>query len=1085
MNLTGKRRVAVLAMLALTFAVGHARAQGVTTGALAGVVLDAQKQAVPGASVIALHEPSGTRYETTSRADGRFTLPGLRVGGPYSVTASLSGFQPQTLKDVVVNLGTEADIELTLGQAALTEEVTVTAQTSEVFNAARTGAATTVTREALQVLPTVRDRVNDFARLSPQYTGGNFGGSFVGQDNRLNNITVDGSYFNNSFGLAGQPGERTGVTPISMATIEEIQVNVAPYDVRQGNFVGAGVNMITRSGTNTFRGSAYYWFRDNDLVGTEAKGNTYNPGTFDARRFGGWVSGPIVKDKLFFFGSYEDDKVTGPGTTFRANRGGETVGGNVTRVLASDLDALSSFLQSSFGYETGPYQDYDFATPAKRYLAKLDYNLNDRNKISVRYTQLDSNTDVLLSDSSSLGFGSRRTRTTGLNFQNSNYRILENIKSGVAEWNSIIGTNMSNSLIVGYTENDESRESLGTFFPMADILESGSVYTTFGFEPFTPNNELRYKTFQIQDSFTWNRGNHAFTFGATAQRYESENVFFPGSQSVYVYNSLADFYTDARDYLANPNRATSPITLRRFQVRWNNIPGQEKPIQPLEVWYTGLYAQDEWQVARNVKLTYGLRMDVPFFGETGFQNANADALTFRDENGQPVQYQTAKLPDANILWSPRVGFNWDVTGNRSTQVRGGTGVFTGPPAYVWISNQIGNTGVLTGFEQLDNTRLRPWNPNPDTYKPTNVTGAPASSYELALTDSDFKFPQTWRTNFAVDQRLPGGFIGTGEFIYNRDVNGIYYINANLPAAQTAFVGADNRQRWTSNRIHSNVSNAIVLKNQNEGRSWSASASLQKTFRQGMFKTAYTYYTAENTVDPGSIASGSWFGNPVSGDPNNPGLGYSAQGQRFFVAGSYRLEYLKFGATTFSAFFEGLTQGAASYTFSGDLNGDGGTNNDLVYVPRNTSEMNFVAITGSVPFTAEQQAAAWEAYINQDEYLSSRRGQYAERGGRVGPWVWRLDFAVAQDLFTNLGGGRHSLQFRADILNFTNLLSSDWGVGQRLINSQPLISRGADSQGRASYQMRVVNNQLLSKSLESTASETDVYRVQFSLRYSFN
>jgi hypothetical protein len=1085
MKLTVRRTLALLAFCALLLPAGLAHAQGVTTGSITGIVVDAQKQVVPGASVVAVHEPSGTRYEATTRADGRFSLPGMRVGGPYSVTASLTGFQPQTVKDVIVSLGVASDLELALGQAAVTEEVTVTAQTSEIFSSARTGAATTVNREALQTLPTVTDRINDFARLSPQYTGGAFGGSFVGQDNRLNNITVDGSYFNNSFGLAGQPGDRTGVTPIAAAAIEEIQVNVAPYDVRQGNFVGAGVNMITRSGTNKFRGSAYYWFRDNDLVGTEAKGLTYNPGTFDARRFGGWVSGPIVKDKLFFFGSYEDDELNGPGTTFRANAGGEPVGGNVTRVLASDLDALSSYLSSNFKYDTGPYQDYDHGTPAKRYLAKLDYNLNDRNKISLRYTQLDSNTDVLLSDSSSLGFGSRRTRTTGLNFQNSNYRILENIKSGVAEWNSIIGTNMSNSLIVGYTENDESRESLGSFFPMVDVLEQGSVYTTFGFEPFTPNNELRYKTFQIQDSFTWNRGKHAFTFGATAQRYESENVFFPGSQSVYVYSSLADFYTDANDYLANPNRTTSPITLRRFQVRWMNIPGLEKPLQPLEVWYTGLYAQDEWQATRNVKVMYGLRLDVPFFGETGFQNANADALTFRDENGQPVQYQTAKLPDANILWSPRVGVNWDVTGDRTTQVRGGTGVFTGPPAYVWISNQIGNTGVLTGFAQLDNTKLRPWNPNPNAYKPTDVTGQPASSYELALTDPNFKFPQVWRTNLAVDRKLPWGLIGTGEFIYNRDVNGIYYINANLPAAQTSFVGADVRPRWTSNRIHSNVSNAIVLKNQDVGRSWSGSASLQKTFRQGMLRSAYTYYEAKNTVDPGSIASGSWFNNRHSGDPNDPGLAYSAQGQRFFVAGSYRFEYLKFGATTFSGFFEGYSQGNASYYFSGDLNGDGGTGNDLVYVPRDTSEMNFVPITGSVPFTAAQQAAAWEAYINQDSYLGSRRGQYAERNGVTLPWVWRLDFAVAQDLFKDVGSNRHSLQVRADILNFTNLLNSDWGVGQRLVNTQPLISRGADAEGRAQYQLRVVNNQLLSKSLESTAGQSDVYRVQFSLRYSFN
>ncbi len=948
MKPTVRTRLALLALCALLWPIGHASAQGVTTGSLTGLVYDAQKAPVPGASVVAVHVPSGTRYEATSRADGHFSLPGLRVGGPYSVTATLTGFQPTTLKDVVVNLGVEADLVLNLGTAALTEEVTVTAQSSEVFSAARTGAATTVSREALQTLPTVRDRINDFARLSPQYTGGAFGGSFVGQDNRLNNITIDGSYFNNSFGLGGQPGDRTGVTPVSSAAIEEIQVNVAPYDVRQGNFVGAGVNMITRSGTNQFRGSAYYWFRDNDLVGTEAKGLAYNPGTFDSRRYGVWASGPIIKDKLFFFGSIEDDKLTQPGTTFRANTGGETVAGNVTRVLASDLDQLSSFLNSNFQYDTGGYQDYDFEIPARRYLAKLDYNLNDRNKISVRYTQLDSKTDQLTSDSSSLGFGSRRTRTTALNFQNSNYKILENIKSGVAEWNSIISNNMANSLIVGYTYQDESRESVGEFFPMVDILNAGTTYTTFGFEPFTPNNELRYKTFQIQDSFTWNRGNHAFTFGATAQRYTSENVFFPGSQSVYTYNSLADFYTDANDYLANPNRATSPVTLRRFQVRWNNIPGQEKPTQPLGVWYTGLYAQDEWQLTNRVKVSYGLRMDVPFFDETGFQNASADALTFRDEGGNPVQYQTAKLPDANILWSPRVGFNWDVTGTRSTQVRGGTGVFTGPPAYVWISNQIGNTGVLTGFEQFDNVKTRPWNPNPDAYKPASVTGDPASSYELALTDPDFKFPQTWRTNIAVDQKLPGGLIGTGEFLYNRDVNGIYYINANLPAAQTSFVGADSRPRYTSNRIHSNVSNAVVLKNQDVGRSWTLSASLQKSFRKGMFKTAYTYYDAQNTVDPGSIAFGSWNNNQHPGDPNNPGLAYSAQGHRFFAAGSYRVEYLKFGATTFSAFFEGYSQGVSSYVFSGDLNGDGGTTNDLIYVPRDESEMNFVPITGSVP-----------------------------------------------------------------------------------------------------------------------------------------
>ncbi len=1089
MNPTCLRRFALVALLAL-LAVASVNAQGVTSGSITGTVNDPQNQPVPGATVVAVHEPSGSRYEGTSRGDGRFSLFGLRVGGPYTVTASLSGFQPKPQREVIVNLGTATDLVLVLSNVAVSEEVTVTAQSSDVFSSARTGAATTVAREALATLPTIGDRINDFARLTPQFMNngpGGFSGSFAGMDNRMNNITVDGSYFNNSFGLAGQPGDRTGVAPITMEALEELQVNVAPYDVRQGNFVGAGVNSVTRSGGNQFRGSAYYWFRDDGLAGTEAKGLPVNPGTYNFDKWGGWVSGPVINDKLSYFMSFEDEALTQPGTTFRANSGGEAVAGSVTRVLASDLNSLSSYLDQNFGYDTGPYQDYSFETPATRFLAKLNYNLNDRNKISVRYNQLDSITDVLLSNSSSLGFGTRRSNSTGLNFQNSNYQILENIRSVIGEWNSVIGPNKANTLIAGYTYQDESRASRGEFFPMADILEQGTVYTTFGFEPFTPNNELRYKTFQVQDNFTWNRGSHAFTFGASVERYESENVFFQGAQSVYTYNSLADFYTDANDYLANPNRTTSPITLRRFQVAWINIPGMEKPIQPLEVWYTGLYAQDEWQVNPRLKLTYGLRLDVPVFGDTGFPNELADALTFRDEDGNPVQYQTGELPDSNILWSPRIGFNWDVDGARNTQVRGGTGVFTGRPAYVWISNQVGNTGVLTGFEQLDNTRLRPWNPNTSAYKPTNVTGAPAASYALAVTNPDFKFPQVWRSNLAVDRKLPWGMIATVEGLYTRDVNGIYYINANLPAAQTSFVGADNRPRWTANRIHSNISTAVVLKNQNEGYSYNVAASLKKSYRAGFVQAAYSYSQARNTVDPGSIAAGSWTGNQIAGDPNNPDVTYSAQGHRAFIAGSHRFDWLNFGATTFGFFFEGTNQGTASYVHAGDLNGDGSTVNDLVYVPRDQSEMNFQAFTaGGRTFTAAEQAAAWDAYINQDSYLSTRRGQYAERNGVLLPMVWRLDFNISQDLFTNLGGKRHSLTLRADFLNFTNLLNSDWGVGQRLVNNQVLTNPGVDAQGRATYRLRVVNNELMNKSLETTTLfPRDVYQLQFSIKYSFN
>lgn len=1070
-------------------------AQGVTTAGLNGLILDQIGEALPSANIIAVHVPSGTTYGANSRVDGRFYIPGMRVGGPYTVTVSYVGFEKQVQENIFLTLGVSTDTKFTMREKNIEiGEVTVFAQRDAIFSSDRTGAATSVGIEALQTLPTISRRIGDFTRLTPQASGS----SFAGQDNRLNNITVDGSYFNNSFGLAGQPGDRTGVSPISLDAIEQVQVNIAPYDVRQGNFVGAGVNTVTKSGTNEFSGSAYYQFRNESLVGTKAKDLDFVQGTFNYSQVGLRLGGPILQNKLFFFLSFEKDALTEPGTTYMANTGGQPIVGNTTRVLASDLDALSSFLKSKFGYETGSYQGYDHKTPATRFIFKLDYNLDDRNKLTVRYNHLDSETDVLLSNSSSLGFGSRRSSLSALNFQNSNYSIMENIRSVIGEWNSRIGDNMSNNLIIGYTFQDESRGSRGSFFPMVDILNGGSTYTSFGFEPFTPNNELRYSSLQFQNNFTIYGDKHNFTFGVSAEKYKSENIFFPGSQSVYVYNSLADFYTDANAYL---NGTTSPVTLRRFQVRWSNQPGMEKPIQPLEVFYTGIYAQDEWQVTRDLKWTFGIRFDVPFFGDTGFKNAAVDNLTFRDENGNAVKYATDKLPDANILFSPRVGFNWDVSGDRSTQVRGGTGIFTGRPAYVWISNQIGNNGVLTGFAQLDNTKLRPFNPDPNKYKPNpaTITGAPASSYELAFTNPNFDFPQIWRTNFAVDQRLPFGLVGTTELLYSRDVNGIYYINANLKPASTKFTGADNRPRWTTgNRINSNITSAIVLKNQSEGYSYSLSASLEKPFSNGLFaKVAYNYGVSKNTVDAGSIAFGSWNNNQHSGDPNNPGVGFSTNysGHRVFATVSYRKEYFDFGATTISLFWEGYSPGTGTFAFSGDLNGDGGTSNDLIYIPRNAAEMNFEQFTATTAgvtktFTVQDQIAAFEAYINQDKYLSANRGKYAERNAVLLPMVYRVDLGIVQELFTNILNKRNSLQFRADVLNFGNLLNKDWGVSQRFVaasfgNIQPLIARGADAQGKALYRLRNIGNDLISSTLEQNLLASDVWRIQFSLRYTFN
>jgi len=1101
-------RVASFALVLLfSTMAGSLRAQ-VTTATLSGTVSQAGGAPLGGVSIVAVHQPSGTRYTATTRQDGRYSIPGMRVGGPYRVSASLIGRQTATRDNITLTLGVATPVDFSLAEAAVAiEGITATAEAADhVISPERTGAATSVTRETIEATPTISGRIEAVARLTPQYSGGM---TFGGQDNRLNNITVDGSYFNNSFGLGGQPGDRTGVAPISLQAIEQVQINIAPYDVRQGNFVGAGVNTVTRSGTNEFRGSIYHQFRDEGLVGTEAGSAEVNPGTFNFRQWGGWLSGPIIRDRLFFFANYENDKLAEPGTIFRARAANETVGGSVTRVLESDLTSLSEYLRTNFDYETGPFQGYEHATPATRALLKLDYNINDNHKLSFRYNHLDSNTDVLVSTSSSLGFGRGSSVSGGrgtnfLNFQNSNYQILENIRSFVGEWNARFGDTWANNLIAGYTFQDESRDSRGTIFPFVDILSGGSTYTSFGFEPFTPNNELRYKSYQFQNNLTRFGIAHTLTFGISAERYESENVFFPGSQSSYVYNSLQDFYTDANDFLANPNRTSSPVALRRFQVRWSNIPGQEKPIQPLEVLYGGIYGQDEWAVRDNLRLTFGARIDVPWFGDTGFHNPAVDAMTFEDENEAAVQYRTDKLPDPNPLFSPRFGFNWDVRGDANTQVRGGTGVVTGRPAYVWISNQIGENGILTGFEQRDNIAAgtlisaggRPFNPNPDTYKPSTVSGAPASSYALALTDPDFKFPQVWRSNLAVDQRLPFGLIGTAEFLYSRDVNGVYYINANLSDPTATFSGPDNRPRWTgSNRINSAITSAIVLKNQNEGYSYHISGTLERPFTSGLqAKVGYAYGVAKNTIDPGSVASGSWTNNPHSGDPNNPGVAFSANspGHRMFGSVTYRTDLLKVGNTSITLYGERRTAGNASYVYSGDLNGDGGTSNDLLYIPADASEMNFQTFTqDGVTFTAAAQAEAFERFIQDDPYLREHRGQYAERGAAFLPMTTFFDLNLTQDIARNIAGRRNALQFRVDVQNFGNLLNSDWGVGRRFVSVSPLVvpttAQGgpADAQGRAQYRLRVVNGQLVNSATEATAGISDVYRVQFTLRYTFN
>jgi hypothetical protein len=1102
--------------LSLCLVVHTAQAQGVTTSSMNGYVTDSKGDILPGATVVAVHTPSGTQYGVSSNTEGRFNIPAMRVGGPYKLTISFVGYKEQVIENISLNLGNATTLNVKLpDESTELGEIEVIADRNDTFSSDRTGAATNISTETINSLPTINRSINDFTRLTPQANGR----SFSGQDSRFNNISIDGSIFNNSFGLSDQPGGRTGQSPISLDAIQEIQVNLAPYDVRQAGFTGAGINAITRSGTNDFSGSLFYTFRNQGLLGKEARGAEVIANNFNTYQTGFRLGGPIIKNKLFFFVNGEFERETAPATPFLASRPGLT-GTNVTRVLASDLDALSSYLSDNFNYQTGPYEGYDFQVRSDKLLAKLDYNINKNHRASIRYSYFTSENDVLVSNSSSLGRGSRRGTINSLNFANSNYAQTETIHSVVAELNSTFGGKMSNNLIVGYTYQNEDRGQKGSSFPLVEILGNTDNinYTTFGFEPFTPSNQLNYSTFQLQDNFTYYANKHTITAGFNLERLSFENVFFPGSQGVWVFNTLADWYTAADAYIANPSITTSPVPVNRFQYRFSALPGGAEPVQPTKVTYTGLYVQDEYAVNSRFNLTYGVRLDIPFFGDTGFRNQAVEGLDFRDADGETYQTRTDKLPDPKVLISPRVGFNWDVFGNKTTQVRGGTGIFTGRPPFVWISNQIGNNGVLTGFIEQDNTTAYPFRPDPTTFLPSDPSAFLPTTVQLASTDPNFRFPQIWRTNIAVDQKLPWGLIGTVEFIFNQNVNGIQYINGNLEESTSNFPGPDDRPRFPGMgangllsgtalnqaiRVNDNISDNTTLTNTSEGYSYSLTFQLEKAFKKGFYaKVAYNYAQSRDLLSAGSIASGSFTGIRSVRGNNLPDLSFSNNDQRHRIisALSYRKEYGKFGATEFSLFYSAFNQGRYTYTYNGDMNGDGIFGNDLLFIPNDVADLNFEA-NGAI--TPAQQASAFNAFINADPYLREKRGDYVDRNGAFLPWLSRIDISVVQEFFINLGEKRNTIQFRADILNFGNMLNSDWGVSQSLIQASPLIARGVVTQanvdaglhpaerlGQPRYRMQTTNLNgitvpVLANNTRFNADIGQVWQLQFSIRYIFN
>jgi hypothetical protein len=1080
----------------------------VTTSALTGVVKTENGEELPGATIEAIHAPSGTKYFATTNDKGRYAIPAIRPGGPYTIKVTYIGYKNFETSNVNAALGSSANVSVVLvEEISALDEVVVTASRSSVFSKDRTGAAQQFSNRELNAVPVIGSRsINSITKYNPNGDGRSFGG----QDSRLNNFTIDGSVFNNGFGLGSdsQAGGRTGSTAISLDAIEQLQINIAPFDVRQSGFVGSGINAVTRSGTNETEGSVYHSFRNNKstFIGTNAGDVTITPPTFDEKVWGTRFGTSIVKDKVFFFGNFETVENIRPATNWTST-GSPIAGTQISLPTFEQMSTLSNFMQNRFNYATGPWENFNAESLSQKFLARIDWNINDNHKLTARYVHHDSSADELISNSASLGVGNRRTNPNSMSFRNSGYTIEDNTRSVVLELNSKLSETWHNNFIFGYDKQIENRGTLGAMFPTIDIRNNGSNAANFislGLDPFTPGNKLDYSTLHFTNNMTKYLGNHTIVVGANFERFASNNLFFPGSNGVFVFNSLDDFYAAANESADNGFAPSVNNLPSRFQFRYSALPGAAEPMQQLRANKLDLYAQDEIKVNDDFKLTLGLRATSVWFKNTALENPAVSDLSFLD--GQ--QFNTGDMAEQQFLFEPRMGFNWDVNGNGNTQLRGGSGIFTGRPPLVFLSNAVGNNGVLTGFIDVSGAALAAggygFTPNPNEYFIPDTPTLP-STFDLAFTDRNFKFPQVWKTNIAVDQKLPFGFIGTAELIYNQNINAINYYNANLDAPVGTFAGPDNRPRYARNdagvRINDNVSNAIVLTNTDRGFYRAATFKLEYPYQNGLWGSfAYTVSEARDLMSAGSIAAGSWTGARSVNGNNDLSLTNSDNNLPHRLVGilGYRIEYGKGygGATSFNIGYIGEQRGAFSYTYGGDMNGDRVNGNDLIYVPQSASEIRFQPITGTVNgvpntviYTEAEQQAAFDAFINQDKYLSTRRGMYAERNGHILPMLHRLDLSVTQDFYLKIGGKKNAFQFRADILNFTNFLNKDWGISERAVAPQILNYRTTDSNNVPFFQMNTYVNEsgnrvLADKTFIKNASVFDVWQAQFTLRYTF-
>jgi len=1078
--------------------------QATTTSGINGKIVDPSGKPLPGATVVAVHVPSGTQYGAVANADGLFSIQGMRPGGPYSIEVSFIGYTKKSLTDVSLLLGETFVINTAMEEASTQlNEVVVVAAKAPVFNSEKNGSSINISTRQMNIMPTVSRSINDLTRLTPQANGNQIGGG----NYRQNFITVDGAQFNNAFGIGTNlPGAGS---PISLDALDQISVNITPYDVRQSGFIGASVNAVTRSGSNEFSGSVYTYMQNErykgNLVGKSKFVRTKSDYLMEGVRLGG----PIIKNKLFFFINFEKEKTTvpGPSRVAATPEAPADYNNNIARPTVADMDMISAYLKDTYGYETGPYQGYSFQSPSQKFLVRLDWNINKNHKFNIRYSAMKrkdpTSPSTSVSPFSSI-YTNNRQSMDAMWYKNSGYYQESNFKSLSAELNSsFAGGKFMNTLRGTYSFQDEPRTTDGKLFPFVDILKAGSPYVSFGTELFSYGNLRQVATVTFNDDFTWSMGINNFTAGLQYETDKTKNGFMRFGSSFYVFNSWDDFVNGV-----NP---------KNFGITFSNTPGYAQAFPTFNFAQTSAYLQDEINVSSKLKVVAGLRFDLPTYPDPLPEHPIISSLTFGSN-----QYSTATLPQTKMMLSPRLGFNYDINGDRKYVIRGGTGIFTGRIPFVWIVSQAGDAGMLqttqTYSAGVGTGVPGPFDPSVSAYYPAEQPAAgtivPGT---FTIISKNFKMPQSWKSSFAFDAKLPWGLKGTIEGIYNKDINTAFFVNEGLTAPSNMNIDEANTSSYPDGRLIYPNANAdkyynlqtngvitvgsgsgvspIVLENRKGGYYWSLTAKLEKAFDNGFAAmVAFTHSDARNLVDgSGDQASSAWNGNANVNGANSPALSYASYvtPNKLIANASYRIEYLKSMATTISMFYEGGSTGRFSYVYSSNIVRDGAGSNNLIYVPRDPSEITFVNQTvNTFVWTAQAQSDAFFNYINQDKYLSSRKGKYAERNGALMPWRNQIDMKIMQDFFVNVGGKRNTIQVSLDILNFANLVSRHWGLAQlyrqnNILTQTNIANIVPGGAVKPTYKLNPYNNTMLTNTFTNNISYSSTYSMQLGIRYIFN